>query len=298
MTAALLGFAEYRLPASALAKELGLGFDAVTVRSFPDGESLVRVGAVAETVLLYRSLDNPNAKLIELLLAASAARDCGARRVVLVAPYLAYMRQDMAFHAGEAVSQQVVGKLITGHFDGLVTIDPHLHRISALGEAVPGIPAISLSAGPVLSAAIDARERPVLIGPDSESQPWVEAIARPLGLEVLLGEKRRHGDRDVDLDIVGVERVAGRKAVLVDDVISSGATMIAAANQLLRAGAVSVEALATHCLASAEDIARMQVAGIWQIRTTQSLNGPTATLPVVSLLAQAIRNQGWAGNEQ
>ena len=247
-------------------------------------------------MLLYRSLDNPNAKLVELLLAAAAARDNGARRVVLVAPYLAYMRQDMAFQPGEAVSQQVVGRLIASHFDGLVTVDPHLHRIASLSEVVPGIPALSLSAAPVLAAAIAREDRPVLVGPDSESRPWVEAIALPLGLEVLLGEKRRHGDRDVELAIAGVERAAGRPVLLVDDVISSGVTMIEAAGLLLAAGAARVEALATHCLASADDLARMQAAGISSIRATRTVDGPTACLPVASLLAQAIRGQEWVGN--
>lgn len=298
MTVALFGFAECREAAKALADELGIGFHEVAVRSFPDGESLVRVPAAAETVLLYRSLDNPNAKLIELILAAAAARGNGARRVMLVAPYLAYMRQDMAFHPGEAVSQQVIGHLIASHFDGLLTIDPHLHRISTLGEAVPGIPALSLSAAPVLASAITREEQPVLIGPDSESRPWVEAIARPLGLDVLLGEKQRNGDRDVELVIAGLEHVAGRPVVLVDDVISSGVTMIAAAGQSLRAGAASVEALATHCLASDEDLARMRDAGIARIRAMQTVGGPTACLPVAALLAAAIRAESWAGQGQ
>lgn len=69
----------------------------------------MRVPAAAPVVILHRSLDDPDAKLVELLLAASAARELGARRVVLVAPYLAYMRQDQAFRAGEAVSQRVIG---------------------------------------------------------------------------------------------------------------------------------------------------------------------------------------------
>ena len=297
MTVAVLGFTECRDAAQALAGELGIACHEVALRSFPDGESLVRVPVpAADTVLLYRSLDHPNAKLVELILAAAAARDNGARQVVLIAPYLAYMRQDMAFHPGEAISQQVIGRLMASHFDGLVTIDPHLHRISTLGEVVPGIPALSLSAAPVLSAAIAPGERPVLVGPDSESRPWVEAIARPLGLDVLLGEKHRHGDREVTLAITDIARIAGRPAVLVDDVISSGMTMIEAARLLLRAGAASVEALAAHCLASGEDLARMQAAGIARIRATQSVEGPTARLPVAGLLADAIRAEGWAEN--
>lgn len=293
---AVFAFAEGADEAGRLAGELGVPCHAIEARRFPDGESLVRVPAFAETAILYRSLDDPNARLVEILLAASALRDGGARRVVLVAPYLGYMRQDMAFRPGEAVSQRVIGKLLADHFDGLVTIDPHLHRIARLDEAVPGIPALALSAAPVLSAAIDRAERPVLIGPDSESRPWVEAIAAPLGLDVLVGEKDRWGDRDVAIRISGIEAVSGRPAILVDDVISSGMTMLAAAHLLRDAGASRVEALATHCLAGADDLARLAAAGVERVRSTRSVSGPTACLSNVAILAGAIRRQGWAGS--
>ncbi len=297
MTASIHAFAECREAAGELAGALGIPCRDVHVRHFPDGESLVRVSPTGETALLYRSLDNPNAKLVELVLAAAALRENGARRVMLIAPYLAYMRQDIAFHPGEAVSQRIIGRLIADHFDGLATIDPHLHRIARLGEAVPDIPALSLSAAPVLSAAIAGRDEVLLIGPDSESRPWVEAIASPLGLEALIGEKNRHGDRAVDIAIPGVERAAGRCAILVDDVISSGVTLIAAARQLQDAGATRVEALATHCLARAEDLAAMEAAGIARIRATRTVEGPTACLSVAGLLADAVRAEGWAGPE-
>ena len=292
MNAALFGFAESASQAAALAQALGLACHEVAVRPFPDGESLVRVPAAAETAILYRSLDNPDAKLVELLLAASALRDLGARRVVLVAPYLAYMRQDMAFNPGEAVSQRVIGGLLAAHFDALVTLDPHLHRIATLGEVVPGIPALALSAAPLLAGVLDAGERPVLVGPDSESRPWVEAIAAPLGLDVVVGEKVRNGDRAVDLALPGIGIVTGRKAVLVDDVISSGMTLIAATRQLLAAGATGVEALATHCLASGDDLAALHAAGVARVRATQSVPGPVATLPVAGLIAQALHGHG------
>jgi ribose-phosphate pyrophosphokinase len=293
LSAAVLGFGEGDEPARALASELGLAFHAIEVTRFPDGESLVRLPTAADTVLLYRSLDNPNAKLVEILLAASAARDCGAAKVILIAPYLAYMRQDKAFRPGEAVSQRAIGRLIAANFDGLVTIDPHLHRISSVAEAIPDIPAVCVAASSVLAAALSQEERPVLVGPDSESRQWVEAIATPLGLDVLLGEKQRNGDREVEVEIPGIALVDGRRAVLVDDIISSGGTLIAGARQLLEAGAARVEALATHCLAQNQDLQRMKDAGIASIRSTRTVEGPTACLPVAGILAGAVRGQGW-----
>lgn len=294
MTSGIFHFDGCVTQAGALATALGISCDMVTTRNFPDGESLVRAPAATETSLLYRSLDNPNIKLVEIILAAAALRDMGAKRVILIAPYLAYMRQDIAFRPGEAVSQRVIGNLIADHFDGVVTVDPHLHRITHLGQAIPGIPALALSAAPALSGALEPELSPILIGPDAESRPWVEAIARPRSLPVLVGEKHRKGDRDVSLSIPGIACVAGQAVVLVDDVISSGQTLIEAAQVALEAGAASVEAMTTHCLATPPDLARMNAAGIRRIRSTDTITGPTATLPIAPLLAQAIREQGWS----
>lgn len=293
MTAAIFAFEECAVPAAALAGILDIECHLMELRRFPDGESLVRAPSAAPFALLYRSLDNPNAKLVELLLAASALRDRGSAKVMLIAPYLGYMRQDMAFCEGEAVSQRVIGQLVASHFDGLITVDPHLHRIARLDEAVRGIPAIAVSGSPALSAALEAQDRPVLVGPDSESRQWVEAIAAPRSLDVLVGQKSRKGDRDVELVIPGDDSVRGRPVVLVDDVISSGRTLATAAAILKAAGALRIEALATHCLASEADLSLMADAGIERIRSSDTVPGRTACLPIAPVLAKAICEQGW-----
>ncbi|MCB2046940.1 MAG: ribose-phosphate diphosphokinase [Novosphingobium sp.] len=293
MAASLHGFPESCGPARRLAQALSIPFAEVGVHRFPDGESVVRVDRPSRTAILYRSLDDPNAKLVELLLAASALRENGAHRVLLVAPYLCYMRQDMAFEPGQAVSQRVVGKLLADHFEAVLTVDPHLHRIHSLAEAMPGTEAISITAAPVLSDALAGLANPVLVGPDAESRQWVEAIAQPFGYEVLVGTKQRSGDRQVAISIDGIGKVAGRPVVLVDDVISSGATLAGAARLLHEAGAASVSALATHCLASTEDLAALERAGIDKVRATDSVPGPVAEIVLSGLLADRIRAHGW-----
>lgn len=295
MNAAVFAFAESIRQASDLAKQCQVPFYSIEARSFPDGESLVRVQGDAPTALLFRSLDNPNAKLIELLFAASALRDKGAKRVILVAPYLAYMRQDMAFRAGEAVSQQVIGRLLASWFDGVLTVDPHLHRIASLGDLMDATPAVAISAAPALIRAIagDLDAQTVLVGPDSESRHWVESIARPLGLEVLVGEKVRRGDREVALAIADIAKVRQRPVILIDDMISSGTTLIACARLLREAGATDIQAVATHSLASNADLARLADEGITGFRATDSTSGSVASIPLAGVLAEAIRNQGW-----
>ena len=286
-------------PAAALAGFLGIAFAPVGLHRFPDGESLVQVDPdqARGRALLYCPLADPNARLVELLLAAAALRDNGAQQVMLVAPYLAYMRQDMAFAPGQAVSQQVVGKLLAQHFDGVLTVDPHLHRITSLDQVMPGIAAISISAGNLLAAELGQVPGTVLAGPDAESRQWVEAIGHACGLPVLVGTKQRHGDRSVTVTFSQPEAVRGCRAVLVDDVISSGTTLVRAAEALLAAGASTVEVLATHCLASDDDLARMTAAGIVRIRATDSVAGPVATIPLAGLLARAIRQARWIEGE-
>lgn len=296
MSAAIFAFAEEQAQAGRLAQCCDLPLHPVSVRRFPDGESLVTAQAHgARTALLLRSLDDPNAKLVELLLASAALRDGGADRVILIAPYLSYMRQDMAFQPGQAVSQRVIGRLLAQWFDGVVTVDPHLHRITRLEQAIPGIPALALSAAPALAAALaeGLDPRTVLVGPDSESRPWAESIAAPLGLEVLVGEKVRHGDRAVTLEIPGISAVKDRPVLLVDDMISSGTTLIACADLLRTAGASGIEAVATHALASPADMARMADAGITRIRATDATTHPAATISLAGVLAEAIRTAGW-----
>ena len=296
MTANLHHFAGNEAEARRLAAALDIPCQPVAVRQFPDGESLVRVGTAAPTALLYCSLDNPDAKLVQLLLAASALRDGGARRVVLIAPYLGYMRQDQAFAPGEAVSQRVVGRLIASAFDALVTVDPHLHRTPRLENVVPGIPAIEVRAAGAIAQAIAPSVAPgtLLVGPDEESRPWVEAVAAPLGLEAMVGRKVRHGDRKVEIELPEKARAAGRTIILVDDLISSGGTLIACARQLIDAGAASVSAVATHCLASKADLDALAASGIASVRATDTVPGPVACIPMAQALAEVIHARGIA----
>lgn len=293
MNAAVHHFAHDDGPARRLAEALGLPVHAIAHRRFPDGESLVQVepGGGEGTALLYCPLDDPDARIMPLLLAASALRDQGAARLVLVAPYLGYMRQDCAFAPGQAVSQRVIGGLIAQAFDGLATVDPHLHRTSSLDAVVPGITALNLSAAPAIAGAIAAMVTPdtVLVGPDAESRPWVQSVAAPAGLDLIVGTKQRRGDRAVEITLEEAGKVAGRPALLVDDVISSGGTLIACAKALRAAGATSIGAVASHCLASEADLAALAAAGIAPVLACDSVPGPVATIPLAPVLAAAIR---------
>lgn len=290
MTMTLHYYPGYEPPAKRLAAALGLTCQPINIRSFPDGESLVRVSASGDVALVYCSLDHADAKLFQLLLSVAALRDSGAAQVILIAPYLGYMRQDTKFAPGEAVSQRVIGKLIASTFDGLVTVDPHLHRTPTLEQAVPGIPSVNVAGAPSIANALVGKVAPdtILVGPDEESQAWVAAVANPLSLEMMVGAKQRIDDCHVEITLPDAERARGRPVLLVDDMISSGGTLAQCAEKLRAAGAMLVGAITSHCLARPAQLESLRRSGVASIQATDTIPGPLATIAMAEPLAEAV----------
>lgn len=280
--------------AGRLAALLGLPLREIALHDFPDGETRVTVGPAAATTIIYASLDRPNDKLLALVFAAEALRRTGARRLVLVAPYLCYMRQDTAFHEGEAISQKAVGRLIAAIVDRVITVDAHLHRTADIRSVFPGIEAENLSA--MTAMAVTLRQTgidsaTVAIGPDAESRPWVSDLAGQLGLAHTVAQKIRRGDRAVEIAFAEAGLVAGRPALLVDDIVSSGGTLIACARALKAAGATAIDAVITHALFAPEMATAFADAGIRSVRSTSSVPHPTNAIPLDDILAAALRRE-------
>jgi len=280
--------------ATRLATRLGVPAHEIALHRFPDGELRVTAGPAAATTILYVPLDQPNDKLLAILLAAEALRREGGRRLVLAAPYLCYMRQDAAFREGEAISQKVVGRLIAGAVDRVITIDAHLHRTKSIAEVFPGIEADDLSAMPAIADYLRATgfgADTVVAGPDAESEPWVEDLARRLGLAHAVARKTRHSDRSVEIAFADPKMFAGRPAFLVDDIVSSGSTLIACTQALAAAGASSIDAIVTHALFAPELNREFLRAGIRSIRSTNSVSHPTNAIALDATLAEALRRE-------
>ena len=259
----LLAFDDERALAERLAASLNVGMAIIERHTFPDGETRLRLpAALPPEVVLLRGLQQPNAKLTELLLAACGARALGAGRIHLVSPYLAYMRQDMAFEPGEVVSQRHIGALLAAHFDSVVTLDPHLHRVPTMDAVVPGRRGVSLTAARLLGAHIVQQvPHALLLAPDEEAAQWVQRAAAAQGLQHATCRKLRHGDRDVEVMLPSVD-VAGRAVVLMDDVASTGRTLTAAARAALDHGAASVDVAVTHALFIGDALDHVRHAGV------------------------------------
>ncbi len=285
----LLCFDDELAPAQRIAQAAGLELAVIERHRFPDGELKLRLpSALKGPVALLRSLDHPNEKLVELLLVAQTARSLGATQLTLIAPYLAYMRQDMAFRPGEAVSQTIVGRFLASLFDAVITVDPHLHRVATLEQAVPVPQAIVVSGAPLLSDLIARHHRsPFLMGPDSESAQWVAQAAQRHGFDHAVCHKVRNGDKQVAIALPDAP-LRGRAVVLIDDVASTGRTVAEATRLALQAGATSVDVAVTHALFAEDALDVILQAGVRHVWSTDCIAHSSNAAAIAPALAQAL----------
>ncbi len=286
----ILAFPDYLPQAKRLAARLEVKLKEISIHHFPDQESLVRLPTdIPEHVLFVRSLNQPNEKLVELLFAAKTARRLGAKRITLIAPYLCYMRQDIENHPGEAISQQIIGKWFADLFDDLITVDPHLHRISSLDEAFPMKNAIALSARPVITALLQKKfDHAILIGPDSESKQWVASLAEKIGFDYGIASKIRQGDKQVKISLPKTD-FQNQTIVIVDDMASTGRTISETTKLLRSQGATDIFAVVTHPLFFNDAEQLLRQSGIKAIWSTDSITHPTTIMYLDELLAEAIK---------
>jgi ribose-phosphate pyrophosphokinase len=277
--------------ASLLTPLVGAETGKTMLRRFPDGETYWRYEApvAGREVAILCTLDRPDDKALALLFAAAAARDLKAKRVGLVAPYLAYMRQDHRFQPGEAVTSATFARIVSAEVDWLVTVDPHLHRRSSLDE-IYGVPTRALHAAPLIAQWIgDNVEKPLLIGPDRESEQWVAAVARGAAAPHIVLRKVRRGDRDVTVSVPDLAQWKDRTPVLVDDIISTGRTMIETVQHLKAAGAAPPVCIAVHGVFAGNAHAELREAGAARVVTTNTISHSTNRIDVSGLLAEGVR---------
>ena len=263
----------------------------MTQRAFPDGESYLRfeTDCAHRHVILLCSLDQPNVRTVPLLLASAILRDLGAEGVGLIAPYLAYMRQDSVFKDGEGVTASHYANLLSTHFDWLVTVDPHLHRINSLDDVV-SIPNRVVHAAPLLANWLVRNvQNAFVVGPDSESRQWVSAVADAADIPSLVLQKTRLGDRRVRLSQPRSAFPAGRVPVLVDDIISTGRTMLATVEHLLQLGTAPPVCMAVHGIFADQADQALAKAGAATVVTCNTVSHPSNGIDVSPLIGTAVR---------
>lgn len=273
-----------------LASALGTEATALEIHRFPDAETLVRFreDVNARDVILVCTLDRPDAKFLPLLFATETARDLGASGVGLVAPYLCYMRQDTRFRQGEAVSAKVFAEAVSKAVDWVVTVDPHLHRISSLSE-IFSVPARAVHADAEIAAWI-TREvlHPLLVGPDTESAQWIESVARRIGCPTLLLQKQRRGDCDVKISAPNPKELAAHTPVILDDIISSGQTMRETVLSIRRLCAGVPVCFGVHAVFADEAFQDLVATGA-RIVTANTIKHSTNQIDLAPAVAQVLR---------
>ncbi len=275
---------------AALATALKATKIALELRQFPDGEHYVRLLAEVSgcRVILLADLRTPDVVILPLIFVAALLHEMGAVEVLLVAPYLAYMRQDIRFKPGEAISSRSFARLLSQHVDALLTIDPHLHRYHALSE-IYSIPALALSSVDLIAAWIRTHvDRPVLIGPDAESSQWVEAVARLAGAPATVLHKTRHGDRDVEVSAPPQGDWNGYTPILVDDIVSSGHTLLETLQHLQRGSWAPAVCIAVHGLFAEDSYAQLRAAGTRAIITCNTVQHPSNAIDITAVLVDGI----------
>lgn len=272
------------------------------LRRFPDGEVYVRVDTpvAGRQVVIVCTLDQPGDKLLPLLLLADTCRDLGAARVGLIAPYLAFMRQDHRFRPGEGVTSRYFAALLSRAVDWLVTVDPHLHRWRSLDQ-IYTIPTAVARAAPAIAAWIRANVAdPVLVGPDAESEQWVAAVAGHVDAPYQILHKTRHGDREVEVSEPDGAACRHRTPVLVDDIISTARTMIEPVGHLRRSGAPAPVCIGVHAVFAGNGYQDLLAAGAARVVTCNTIAHPSNAISVDDAMVEAARellNAGDAGRD-
>jgi ribose-phosphate pyrophosphokinase len=219
---------------------------------------------------------------------AETIKELGAKKVCLVSPYLSYMRQDKRFNPGEANTSSLFAKLLSGWLDCLITIDPHLHRIKNLTE-IYSIHSISvLHATKLIAEWINLNvDKPILIGPDEESAQWVSEIAASIHAPFVISNKVRSGDRNVSITVPPIKNL-GNVPVLVDDIISTGESMIASLQQVLLQGFKNPICIGVHALFNNEVEKRLLLSGAEQIITCNTIPHLSNKIDITDMIVKGI----------
>jgi ribose-phosphate pyrophosphokinase len=274
-----------------VAEKLGLTLLGAEFKVFPDGETKFTLSekVSGKSVLLIQSTHAPvDQHLFQLLLAAHQLSEEGAK-VTAVVPYLAYARQDKEFLPGEGVTLGVIAHLMRSMgVRRLVTVDIH----SAEGLALFSFPTYSVSAIPSLvnyvKEKLDLRD-PVVISPDFGSSKRTEAFAQLYGAKFLQLSKTRDrttGDVSVQESNLAVE---GKEVVIVDDIISTGGTVRAAAEAVLKQGAKKALAVCVHGLFVGDAVQKLEAAAVGPIVCTNTVPGKYSKVDVADALASHLQ---------
>lgn len=285
----ILGGKNSQSLARKVARKKKAKYASLEVKKFPDGETKLRVPAKVKNqdVTIIESMHpNPNDAMIELVFATKTLKRLGAKNVTIVTPYLAYMRQDKEFSPGEAISARIMACLLS-IADNVLAVDPHLHRIKKLNDVFK-TKAKAITSYKVIAEYIKKKHpRAFVIGPDWESYQWAQQIAKSIGLPSVILKKKRYTARKVRTVIHEPKKFKNKDVIIIDDIISTGHTMIEPIKQLKKAKAKKITCIAIHGVFVNDALQKLKKLGA-RIVTTDTIPNPAAKISVASTIAEAL----------
>jgi len=277
---------------SSIAKRLNEKHSNLIVGKFPDDELHIRFESELKNkniILVQSFYKNISDCIIEVILVAKTARELGAKKVVLVAPYFPYLRQDKRFHKGEAVSQGIIAGLIDKYFDAVYVMDPHLHRENKL-ENIFKIKSKKLTANNLIADYIRKNiSSPVIIGPDEESYKWAKNVAEILNAESLILKKKRYSSYHVRVELNKKIDLRKRNVVIVDDIVSTGHTILETIKVLRKFGARRVYCICVHGVFVDGTLSKLKKAKINMI-STNTIPNKVAKIDVSGVICEGLKN--------
>lgn len=294
------GSASQKLAAN-VAKELDDVFVRIETKKFPDGEKYLRVhGNVEEEVTIIQSTGFPQDEtLVELLFLIKNLKDLGAKKLKVIVPFMGYARQERRFNDGEAVSAKIVAELIEmAGADEFASINLHEDCVRKFFN----IPAYNLSAMPAIAEYVSGiANDPIIIAPDKGALGFAEEISEILGCNCTYLKKVRLGPDKVETTIADIDEsedngskvkissVKGKEAIIIDDIIATGGTIVNAINILKEHGAVSVNVCCVHPTLVNDAVSKIFAAGAKDLAGTDTLKSDVSCISMAKTIANYLR---------
>ncbi len=281
------GSASQKLAAK-IAKELGCPLIPIETRRFPDGERYIRIkGQLNDEAIVVQSTGYPqDENLLELFLILKTLKSMGTRKIKVVIPYFGYARQEKRFKSGEAVSAEIVTQLL--EFSGAdEVLCINLHEDGMIDFF--NIPAHNISAIPIISQHIKKMvDNPVIVAPDKGALEFAREMAEIIGCEYDYLEKTRISPDLVQTKPKDVD-VKGKEAIIIDDIISTGGTIINAACILRELGALKVIVSCVHPVLVEDALLKIFTSGVDDVLSTDTLLSDVSMISVAPLLSEHLK---------
>ena len=277
--------------ANNIAKRLGAQLTVASLRIFSDGESNIKLSKVGKNCVIVQSTHPPtDTHLIQLLMIAKKCTDDGAQHVCAVIPYLGYARQDRAFLEGEVVSIDLVAKLFeTVGVEHIITVDIHSQLAMSYFASIQNVSSVPLLAN--YASKMKLRD-PIAVSPDAGGTNRAKEFARLLDIDVIVLKKSRHRvTGEVTIDEKLHMDISKRDAIVIDDIISSGGSIIKAAEVLDKKGVGRIYAMCAHALLIRDAAQKIKSAGVQDIISTNSVPGEYSKVELSPEIASALKSR-------